>query len=516
VIDDTFSISFVYAEQAGKFANVAKSLLLLTAFGGAAVSWMCMPATESPVASEAKGSSEVQGNGPATSLPANFQRRAVAGLYSDNCAKCHGASGEGGGAGTKTLLTREKYDMKNDRPFFMAIKNGVPDMGMEAYGETMSEPEIWGLVVHIRELQYRHLRGVESNRKTVGGPWKSKHHDYKIEDVVASGLDTPWSIDWLPDGRMLVNNRSGKMVVVENGKVTREIIDIPRSIEQGQGGLMEVAVHPKNGWVYLTYTEPGGSGGLTKVVRGRISGNMWMDQQTIWQADQKYYNRAGVHFGSKVAFDGKGHVFFSVGERGSNMGAQSLETPYGKVMRVMEDGKIPSDNPYVNTSGAEKATWTYGHRNQQGLAFDSEGNLWDTEHGPRGGDEFNLIQKGANYGWPLAVWSINYNGAPFRTPWATEGKTVVQPVFRWLPSTGASGLDLMDGKAFPNWNGDLFAGGLAGNNLDRLRVKDGKLVEHEEILWGMGRIRDIKAGPDGFLYIALNGPDKIVRLVPAK
>ena len=481
-----------------------------------------MPASEAqPVGTSPSGTVVEAQDGPSTKLPETFQRRAVATLYSENCAKCHGAAGEGGGAGTKTLLTRDKYAMKNDRPFFMAIKNGMPDMGMEAYGPTMSEPEIWGLVVHIRELQYRHLRGTEPNRKTLGGPWKSKYHDFKVEDVVASGFDTPWSIDWLPDGRMLVNNRSGSMAIVNNGQITGHVEGLPESREQGQGGLMEVAVHPNyksNGWIYLTYTEPAssGRGGQTKVIRGKLEGNKWTSQQTIWQADQKYYTGAGVHFGSKVAFDGKGHVFFSVGERGSNMGAQSLETPYGKVMRVMDDGKIPSDNPYVGTSGAEKATWTYGHRNQQGLAFDSEGNLWDTEHGPRGGDELNLIQKGANYGWPLAVWSINYNGAPFRTPWATEDKTIVQPVFRWLPSTGASGLDLMTGSAFPKWKGDMFAGGLAGNNLDRLRVKDGKLVEHEEILWGMGRIRDIKTGPDGFLYVALNGPDKIIRLVPAK
>lgn len=442
-------------------------------------------------------------------------------LYNEYCGKCHGTNGEGGGGGTKSLLTREKYDQSWDKPFFDAIKKGVPDMGMDPYGETLSDPEVWALVVHLRELQYKDLRAKEPNRKAGSGPHKSKHQDYRIEEVVGGGLKTPWSIDWLSDGRMLINNRSGSMNIVNQGQIVGTVEGVPVSVEQGQGGLMEVAVHPghkSNGWIYLTYTEPAssGSGGMTKVVRGKIQGSRWTSQQTIWQADQQYYNRAGVHFGSKIAFDGKGHIFFSVGERGSNMGAQSLETPYGKVMRLNEDGTVPTDNPYVGTAGAEKATWTYGHRNQQGLIFDLEGNLWDTEHGPRGGDELNLISRGANYGWPLAVWSINYNDAPFRTPWATDGKTIIQPVFRWLPSIGASGLDLMDGKAFPKWRGDLFAGGLSGNNLDRFRVSKGKLVEHEEILWGMGRIRDIRTGPDGFLYVALNGPDKIIRLVPAK
>lgn len=470
-----------------------------------------------PAASETPKSSN-QGGG-------RQQARNVTQLYNEYCGKCHGANGEGGGGGTKSLLTRDKFDMKWDKPFFDATKNGVPDMGMEAYGQTLSDPEIWALVVHIREMQGRHLRQAEGGPKAVAGVYKTKHQDYKVETVVEGGLKTPWALDWLPDGRMLVTNRPGYMNVVNKGQLGPQVTGLPQSAEQGQGGLMDVAVHPNyksNGWIYLSYTEPAreGRGGMTKVVRGklRFSGDQatWTDQQTIWQADQKYYTGAGVHFGSKIAFDGKGYVFFSVGERGSNMGAQSLETPYGKVMRVHEDGKIPSDNPYVNTAGAEKATWSYGHRNQQGLSFDSEGKLWNTEHGPRGGDELNEVQKGANYGWPLAVWSINYNDSPFRTPWATDGKTIVQPIFRWLPSIGASGLEVMKGSAFPKWKGDLIAGGLVGNNLDRFKVSNGKMVEREELLWGMGRIRDLSVGPDGFIYVALNGPDKIIRLVPAK
>lgn len=449
------------------------------------------------------------------------QARNVTQLYNEYCGKCHGTNGEGGGGGTKTLLTRDKFDQKWDKPFFDATKNGVPDMGMEAYGQTLSDPEIWALVVHIRELQGKYLRQTEGGPKAVDGVYKSKYQDYKVETIVDNGLRTPWSLDWLPDGKLLVTNRPGTMNVVVNGKLGPAVQGLPEAVEQGQGGLMDVRVHPSNGWIYLSYTEPAksGRGGMTKVVRGKlkVSGEQatWGDQQTIWEADQKYYTPAGVHFGSKIVFD-KGFVFFSVGERGSNMGAQSLETPFGKIMRVHEDGKIPADNPYVNTSGAEKATWSYGHRNQQGLTFDSEGRLWDTEHGPRGGDELNEIKKGANYGWPLVAYSVNYNDSPFRTPWMTEGKQIEQPVFRWLPSIGASGLDTMKGNAFPKWQGDLIAGGLAGNNLDRIRVKAGKLVEREELIWGMGRIRDVAVSKDGFIYIALNGPDKIIRLVPAK
>lgn len=450
------------------------------------------------------------------------QGTSVTQFYIDTCAKCHGAEGQGGGAGTKTLLTDEKFDQKLDKPFFDAIKNGVPENGMEGYAATMSDEQIWAQVVHIRELQAKALRAKNGSPKTTEGIYPGKRQNYKIETVVeeSEGLKTPWGIDWLPDGRMLVTNRPGFLALVYKGKVISQIEDVPKSIEQGQGGLMEVSVHPdyaKNGWIYLAYTEPGKErGGLTKVVRGKLSGTKWTSQQTIFEADQKFYTGAGVHFGSRVVFDGKGHVFFTIGERGGNMLAQELTNPFGKTYRLNEDGTEPKDNPFVGKEGAIKGIWSFGHRNQQGLSFDLDGGLWVTEHGPRGGDEVNKIEKGANYGWPLVAWSINYNDSPFQTPWPKDGLKVNQPAFRWLPSIGACGLDVVRGSAFPQWKGDLVAGGLAGQNVDRLRMKDGKLVEREELVHGMGRVRDVSVGPDGFVYIAFNQPDKIVRLVPAK
>lgn len=452
---------------------------------------------------------------------AEMQQVSMTRLYNENCSKCHGERGEGGGGGTQTLLTREKFDQKHDRPYFDAIKKGVPDAGMEAYGETMTDEQIWGLVVHIRELQGRALRAEFGSPKATNGVYTAKTEKFKVETVVNedAGLSIPWSLDWLPDGRMLVTNRPGTMVVIKDGKVVSEVSGIPTSLHQGQGGLMDVRVHPNyatNKWIYVAYNEPAksGNGGLTKIVRGKIEFTggeaKWTDNQVIYEAAQEHYSRAGVHFGGKIAFDGKGHVFFSVGERGTNMGAQSTSTPFGKVMRVNEDGTIPADNPIPGSP-----MWSYGHRNQQGLAFDAQGNLWDTEHGPRGGDEFNLIKKGVNYGWPVVAFSINYNDSAFRTPWPNAEQKIDLPQFRWLPSIGASGLVLVNGPAFKSWNGDLLAGGLVGENLDRIKVKDGKLVEREEILHGMGRIRDIRVAKDGTVYLVLNNPDIIVRLVPA-
>ncbi len=453
-------------------------------------------------------------------------------LYIQNCGNCHGEDGQGGGAGTQTLLTEELFKQDHDRHFFDAIKNGVPDAAMPEYGSTMTDEQIWALVVHIRELQARALRQRNGSPKAVDGVYSSDHHRYRIETAVDQDqeLEIPWALDWLPDGRMLITNRPGSMKVAQDGKVVGEVTGLPEVRHMGQGGLMDVAVHPDyaaNGWVYLSFTDPAednARAGMTKIVRGKLrwTGNdaAWIGQQTIFQADQKDYFTAGVHFGSRIEFDGKGHIYFTIGERGQNMPAQSLSSPVGKTYRTNEDGTIPADNPFNSASDKEKghiaAIWTYGHRNQQGLTIDLKGNVFVTEHGPRGGDEVNLIKKGANYGWPVVAWSINYNDSPYRTPWPKDGLDVTQPVFRWLPSIGACGLSTMKGTAFPRWQGDLMAGGLAGNNVDRIRVVNGKMTEREELVHGMGRVRDVVTGPEGHLYIVLNQPDKVIRLVPAE
>lgn len=485
-----------------------KASYLLFAAAGGTLGWACVSASEAPASA-----------GPASS-PQTRSNVNLTKLYNDTCGKCHAMDGSGGGAGTQSFNTEDKFDQKNDKKFFDAIKNGVPQAGMEAYGGSLTDQEIWGLVVHIRELQAKALRDAKGSPKAENGVFKSKHHDFRIETVVEQGLVTPWGIDWTADGKMLVTNRRGDLLAFDGNKPLGTVEGTPTVVELGQGGLMDVAVH-SNGWVYLSYTEPAksGGGGLTKVVRGKIdfSGSpKWSSQQTIWEGKQEHYSGAGVHFGSKIEFDSKGLVYFSVGERGTNMGAQSLSTPFGKIMRLNPDGTVPSDNPYVGTADAEKATWTYGHRNPQGLTFDLEGNLWDTEHGPRGGDELNHLKKGGNYGWPVVAFSINYNDTPFQTPWPKADQKIELPVFRWLPSIGASGLDTVQGAAFANWKGDLLAGGLSGANLDRIRVKGGKLVEREELIHGMGRIREVAVHKDGTVYIALNNPHKIIRLVPNK
>ncbi len=473
-------------------------------------------------------------------------------LWVDNCAKCHGDRGQGGGAGTATLLD-DKYlgvdRMKFDRQFFDAIKNGVKDeggdsAGMEAFGSTLEDAQIWSLVVHIRELQDRDRRrrgGIGTLKKPVDNVYTTQHHAFRVSDV-ADGLDTPWSVDFLPTGQMLIAERPGPVRVhttgMPGGKVSQPIVGIPKVFASGQGGMMDVAVHPDyatNGWVYLAFSDPQERKGLTKVVRGKLKSTgenawAWTDQQTIWEGKPEHYQNGGLHFGSRIVFSEpvadaaakgdakKRYLYFAIGERGRGDMAQDLTKPHGKVFRIWDDGGVPADNPFVNTPNAYPSIYSYGHRNPQGLVLDLQGNLWDTEHGPRGGDELNLIKKAANYGWPVISFGINYSDAPLRTPWPTSEQKFEMPTWVWLPSIAVCGLDVVrpgpKGELFPKWKGDLIAGGLAGEVVERLRIKDGQVVEREDIVHRLGRVRDVVTGPDGSVYVVLNGPDKVVRLTP--
>lgn len=448
-------------------------------------------------------------------------------LYNDNCSKCHGVNAEGGGGGTKSLLTIDKFDEKWDKPFFDATRDGVPDMGMDKFGDTMSDEEIWALVNHIRELQFKAVRPMTAPQQS-NGVYQTRDYKYRIETVVGrdQGLRTPWCTTWLPDGTMLVTNRSGFMSVVKNGKVVGNVENLPASTEIGQGGLMEVALHPdykNNGWIYLSVADPKNGDrrqAFTKYYRGKIKVDgdkySWTNEQTIFKLPEENYNGSGVHYGGKITFDGKGHIFFSIGERGNGPLAQQLNKPNGKIYRLNEDGTVPSDNPFVNTPGAIPAIWSYGHRNPQGLTMMANGELYDTEHAPRGGDELNHVVKGANYGWQVISFGINYNDSSWMVPWPTADQNFKMPVTRWLPSCATSGLKEYTGSAFPKWKGDLLAGGLAGKVVDRVRVDGDKLVERETILFGLGRTRDIAIGPDGYIYVTVNEPDIIVRLVPVR
>jgi len=456
-------------------------------------------------------------------IPATAQisrSREVGQLYQQHCATCHGNGLQGGLA--PSLLDDQWTHGGSDEAIARIIREGVTD-AMPAFRDELSEAETRALVVFIRERRANYSR----TRRTRPQPTeaiRTELHTYRIE-TVADGLETPWAIDFLPDGRMLVTEKSGRLRLSgDDGRLLREPIrGTPEVLDRGQGGLMEVAVHPRyaeNGWIYLAYSDPatderGQAQSLTKIVRGKIRDGAWIDQQTIWEAPQKFYRPGGgVHFGCRIAFDRDGFLYFSHGERGRPADAQDLTRPNGKIHRLHDDGRIPADNPFVNEPDAFRSIWTYGNRNPQGLDFDPRtGLLWETEHGPRGGDELNLIRRGANYGWPVVTYGMNYNGTPITPDTAKPG--MEQPVIHWTPSIAVCGIDFYEGRAFPGWHGNLLVSALAQQELRRVVIENERVTHQEVILRDIGRLRDVASGPDGFIYVAVNDPGRIVRLVPA-
>jgi glucose/arabinose dehydrogenase len=353
---------------------------------------------------------------------------------------------------------------------------------------------------------------------------RTQQEDYRMVTVV-EGLEVPWSMAWLPNGDMLVTERPGRLRIVRDGQLVPEpITGTPTVRARGQGGLLEVAVHPdfeSNQFVYLTYSKPNadGSEGTTALMRARLEGGSLVDAEEIYEASA--WSTTNGHYGSRLAFDGQGHLFMTVGDRQhppqesqETHPAQDLADAQGSMLRLNEDGTIPSDNPFVNTPGAAPEIWSRGHRSPQGFAIHPEtGDVWETEHGPQGGDELNRILGGANYGWPVIGYGVNYGpGIPLHQSQQMEG--MEQPVHFWVPSIATSGLMIYVGDRFPEWSGDFFAGGLGGEQIARLEM-DGQTVVAEETILSGFRVRDIRQGPDGLIYVANETDGTIIRLEPA-
>jgi glucose/arabinose dehydrogenase len=353
----------------------------------------------------------------------------------------------------------------------------------------------------------------------------SAYHDYRVVPVV-DGLVRPWSLAFLPGGDMLITEKPGRLRIVRDGDLLDDpVAGLPPIHAEGQGGLLDVVPHPnfaENGWLYLSYAKPlGEDESTTAVIRGRLEGDRLVDIEELFEAQ----SRGRGHYGSRLAFDGEGHLFITVGDRQvppagdlETHPAQDLSDHHGVIVRLNEDGSVPADNPFVGQDGAKPEIWSYGHRNAQGLIVEPEsGNVWITEHGPQGGDELNLIAPGVNYGWPVIGYGVNYRtGSAIHD--ATHREGMAQPKKVWVPSTGVSGLALYRGEAFPNWRGHLLAGGLSGQRIDLLELDGTEVVREETLVRGIGRVRDVRIGPDGYVYIALDDRDgaetAIVRLEP--
>lgn len=346
--------------------------------------------------------------------------------------------------------------------------------------------------------------------------FRSERHTFRVV-TVTEGLEFPWGIAFLPGGDILVTERPGRLRLISGGKLDPEpVAGVPEVWASGQGGLLDVALHPdfaRNRLVYLSYSKPGPRGATTAVVRGSFDGKRLTGVEEIFEAEAWTRNR--VHFGSRLLFDGQGHLFISIGDRGVMQAAQDLSNHQGTIVRLHDDGRVPADNPFVGKEGARPEIWAYGIRSPQGITFHPEtGALWETEHGPRGGDEINLILPGRNYGWPVITYGINYNGRPITD--ITEQDGMEQPLHYWVPSIATSGIAIYNGKAFPGWRGSVFVGGLAGTRLARVSFQGTRAVSEETLLTELRhRIRDVRVGPDGFLYLLVDaGEAPVLRLEP--
>ncbi len=453
--------------------------------------------------------------------------------YATMCANCHGQKLEGGmtpgNNKVPSLLSETFLHGNDDASIARSIKNGYPEKEMPPWGAALSENDVRSMVIFIREQQFQFKKGqlkIEKLPDSFTG--KSQLHGFKLDTWVGDMIE-PWSLAFLPGpgNKAIVTEKLGYAYLIENGKrAARPLLGVPAVDTGGQAGLYDVVPHPdyaKNGWLYFAFSDPQSYGGnpvsLTRIIRGKLKGNTLTEQETIFQAPVEMYPKAGgVHFGGRIAFDGKGHLFFTIGERGTGKNAQDLSVVMGKVHRLNDDGSLPADNPFVKDGKAFKSIWSYGHRNPQGLAINpATGDVYDIEHGPRGGDEVNFVLPGRNYGWPVISWGMDYPGTPMPGSEGTHKAGMEQPVTYYVPSIAPCGSNFYTGDLFPKWKGHLFIAALAAKELRRLEIKGDKLVNQEVIFKGetdSNRIRDVIGGPDGALYVLFR--ERIARITPAE
>jgi glucose/arabinose dehydrogenase len=455
----------------------------------------------------------------APALPA-AEARDPATLATTLCAGCHGTNLTGGTA--PNLLTGTLKHGNDDASLLRAIRDGFPQAGMVGYAGVLSAEEQTAMLAYVRRQarDYAFGRIVKPGGTPASMTFKSERQTFRLE-TVADGLELPWGMVFLPDGSMLVSDRVGVIrAITKEGKLEpKPVRDTPTAFVRQDGGYLDLIAHPdyaKNGWLYLAYTENGQNPAtsMTVIVRGRVRDGTWVDQELIFRAPQKFYFRDTSHYGCRFLWDKSGCLFFTIGERGKSTDAQDLSSPLGKIHRINADGTTPADNPFVKTPGAWPSVWSYGHRHVQGLSFHPvTGKLWATEHGPRNGDELNRIEPGKNYGWPLASWGqVQFN----EVIGGTHHPGTEQPIVQWSPTVAPSGIMFYGGDRYPGWKNSLFVCCLFGRQLRRIET-DGDTVTHQEAVFtDQGRVRHAVTGPDGLIYVALNAPGRIARLVPGE
>ena len=441
--------------------------------------------------------------------PFDFERAAA--NYAEFCASCHGDQLE-------AFVNREWKFGKRDKDIFKAINVGYIDDGMPAYDTTFTDHEVNELVAYIREAMENGKPFASDLGRKPASESKSSGMKIRLETVI-DGLTNPWGMTFLPGGDMLFTERSGELYRLSPTGEKQEVAGVPEVLAAGQGGLLDVELHPEfeaNNWLYLSYSKPkSGSGksmATTAVARAKLNGYQLNDVEVIFEALP--YSKTRRHYGSRLEFDRDGYLFLSVGDRGNrDRNPQSLDNHCGKIHRIYDDGRIPEDNPFVNQAGAIPSIYSYGHRNPQGLSMNPEtGVMWNHEHGPKGGDEVNIIAKGKNYGWPVISYGVNYSGTKFTD--ITEKEGMEQPALYWVPSIAPCGSTFVTGDRYPAWKGDFLAGSLRFDYVNRCIVEGNKIVGEEKLFENIGRVRAIEMGPDGYLYVSVEGPGIIYRVVP--
>jgi glucose/arabinose dehydrogenase len=347
----------------------------------------------------------------------------------------------------------------------------------------------------------------------------SIHNTEKVSFIVQTyidGFDIPWGMAFMPDKRMLVTDRIGDIwIVAKDGTDKVKVIgEVPSVRSKGQGGMLDVEVHPdfiNNSFIYLTYSDILDNKFHTSLIRAKLVNNQLVDSEVIFRPKEQFFTKKTHHYGSRIVFDDDGFIYFSIGDRGDRELAQNLDMPNGKMYRIYDDGTIPIDNPFYYTKGAIKSIWSYGHRNAQGLVIHPlTRQIWEAEHGPRGGDEVNIILKGHNYGWPVITYGKNYSGTIISRFTHKEGMD--QPIFHWTPSIAVCGIAFYDGDQFPEWKNNLLATSLKFERLHRIELDGLNMVKDEIIFEAGSRVRDVEIGPNGMIYVALEDPGRIVQI----
>jgi glucose/arabinose dehydrogenase len=430
--------------------------------------------------------------------------------YQKYCAGCHGEK-------LQKFAAKKWMDETDNQSVVRSIRDGIDTSGMPSFRKTFTDAEIEALAAYVK-------KGIPADKSvlrpaiTPGGVIESEAQRFVV-DTVLTGLDVPWGMAFLPDGDLLITERSGKLYRFSGGRLSAPLEGVPPLMATGQGGLLDICLHPdyaKNGWIYFSYSAPDPKSsnliGNTAIMRARLRDNRLVDREVLFKASPA--TDRGHHFGCKLAFDRKGHLFFGVGDRGQHFDfPQKLDNHNGKIHRINDDGTIPADNPFVNVPGAMPSIYSFGHRNPQGTCVHPvTGELWMTEHGPRGGDEINLIRPGLNYGWPVISYGINYDGTVLTEQ--TEKDGMEQPLHYWTPSIAPCGMTFLTGDRYPGWKGNLLVGSLRFQYLERVVIRDHSIIHQEKLLEGIGRVRNVAISPDGIVYVAIETPGKIVRLIP--